>query len=383
MAKVKVTIVFLVFLLFFSSGQVFGERLEKANDEWSIYVDPRFHFSIKYPASWVVIPRDDSDPSAMSGVVTFASVSPSTNPDKAAYAKEPKFVVGHYLAEFESHHSLSDWTDAYETVSNGIAPEIIYGRYEKSTINVNNKEALSVIGESAITEFRVTNVPHGEVVWFIWTNISGTTETTEKSIYDQAAASFTLSENSPKSLESIYGVDFKPQSLRLRRSSSKSYSPAGTVSLPSASTWIAPIATGNQYDINCGSSQHVDDEAHKYSRYAADIEMYLAPVKSSKTSWVDFAGWASGGWGNLVMASTDFLFPDVYTLHYAHLSSISVSGGQQLGTGSHVGTSGDTGVSGSYHLHFHVRSGANSVNLTGMSGFFPDSDYPDNFADCG
>lgn len=159
--------------------------------------------------------------------------------------------------------------------------------------------------------------------------------------------------------------------------------PLAIISLPSpASAWIAPIASGNNYRINCGSSQHVDDEPHKYSRYAADIAMYLAPVKSAHRSWIDFSGWANGGWGNLVMASTDFLFPRVYTLHYAHLDSISVSPGQELGTGGHVGTSGNTGV-GNYHLHFHIRSSSDSVDLTGMSGFYPDSDYPDNFADCG
>jgi len=130
------------------------------------------------------------------------------------------------------------------------------------------------------------------------------------------------------------------------------------------------------YPINCGSSKHVDDELHKYSRYAADIAMYRAPVKSARTSWGDFAGWANGGWGNLVEASTDYLFPPrVYTMHYAHLDSISVYSGQKLGTRSHIGTSGNSGDS-TWHLHFHIRSGTDSVNLTGMTGFYPDASYP-------
>jgi murein DD-endopeptidase MepM/ murein hydrolase activator NlpD len=132
----------------------------------------------------------------------------------------------------------------------------------------------------------------------------------------------------------------------------------------------------------CGSSMHVDDEAHKYSAYAVDISMYLAAVKSAKTSTVDFAGWANGGWGNLVMASTYNLSPNIYTLHYAHLASISVSAGQNLNTGTHIGTSGNTGPS-TYHLHFHIRKLSNSVNLTGMTGFYSNSNYPFVSANCG
>ncbi len=379
-----------VLLLGFLPQQNLGQTSNETQVGWMTYSDSRFDFSIQYPADWYILSRDDSNPSATSSVVTFTSIDPS-----AKDAKEDQdiheingvqFVVGHYLAEFKSDHNISDWTDAYETVSNSASPEEVYRHYEKTDKSVDSENALSVKGESVLLEFQVTNVPHGEIVWFIWSNIGDSAKDEQKTLYDQVVASFSFGENTPKSLPEIYGDDFKPQPLEPRNATSildLDSIPSATINLPSpASNWKAPIASGNQYDVNCGSSFHIDDENHKYSRYAADIAMYKDDVKSSHMSWVDFAGWANGGWGNLVMASTDHLFSNVYTLHYAHLKSISVSGGQQIGNGSHIGTSGNTGTS-AYHLHFHIRSSTNSVDLTGMDGFYPDSDYPDNYATCG
>lgn len=43
----------------------------QAETEWLTYTDPRFDFTVEYPADWQIIPRDDSDVRAMSGFVTF------------------------------------------------------------------------------------------------------------------------------------------------------------------------------------------------------------------------------------------------------------------------------------------------------------------------
>jgi len=405
MRRIKFLLMFMILTLLLGINAVPGRGARAGTviepSRWLTYTDPRFDFSIQYPADWYVIPRDDSDPTAMSGVVTFTSVDPATIDIEAHHRHEchqdvhevgePRFVVGHYLAEFQPDMPLSAWTDAYEAVSNGPKG---YEIHERVSRVIDNKAALSIKGESPLLEYQFTNVPNGKVVWFIWTNMGDSSASAEaKSIYERAVTSFKLGTQSPRSLQTIYGENFRPQPLEPRIPNSASKlpnpkapglaAPLATIGLPSpASAWYAPIASGTNYRINCGSPAHVDDEAHKYSRYAADIAMYLAPVKSARTSWVDFAGWANGGWGNLVMASTDYLYSRVYTMHYAHLDSISVSAGQKVGTRSHIGTSGRSGTS-AWHLHFHIRSGTDSVNLTGMTGFYPDSDYPDNFADCG
>jgi murein DD-endopeptidase MepM/ murein hydrolase activator NlpD len=66
---------------------------------------------------------------------------------------------------------------------------------------------------------------------------------------------------------------------------------------------------------------------------------------------VAFAGWNSGGYGNLVVIKHRLGFES----WYAHLSSIAVSQGQWVVGGNTVGYVGSTGHSTGPHLHFEVR----------------------------
>lgn len=64
-----------------------------------------------------------------------------------------------------------------------------------------------------------------------------------------------------------------------------------------------------------------------------------------------FAGWANGGYGNMVMIDHG----NGYQTLYAHLSSVSVACGQSVYSGSYIGAIGSTGNSTGAHLHFEVR----------------------------
>lgn len=66
---------------------------------------------------------------------------------------------------------------------------------------------------------------------------------------------------------------------------------------------------------------------------------------------VRFAGWNSGGYGNLVVVGHRLGFET----WYAHLSRIAVSPGQSVVGGSRIGSIGSTGRSTGPHLHFEVR----------------------------
>ena len=66
---------------------------------------------------------------------------------------------------------------------------------------------------------------------------------------------------------------------------------------------------------------------------------------------VAFAGWNSGGYGNLVVIKHRLGFES----WYAHLSSLAVSQGQWVVGGTTVGYIGSTGRSTGPHLHFEVR----------------------------
>ena len=66
---------------------------------------------------------------------------------------------------------------------------------------------------------------------------------------------------------------------------------------------------------------------------------------------VSFAGWNSGGYGNLVVIQHRLGFQT----WYAHLSSVAVRSGQAVSGGSRIGYVGSTGRSTGPHSHFEVR----------------------------
>lgn len=43
----------------------------KSDDDWLLYQDPRFDFSIQYPAGYQIVPRNDTNLDAMGTVLTF------------------------------------------------------------------------------------------------------------------------------------------------------------------------------------------------------------------------------------------------------------------------------------------------------------------------
>jgi hypothetical protein len=74
-------------------------------------------------------------------------------------------------------------------------------------------------------------------------------------------------------------------------------------------------------------------------------------VFASDAGVVVFAGWAYGGYGNMVMVDHG----NGYQTLYAHLSSVSAYCGQSVGQGTYIGAIGSTGNSTGAHLHFEVR----------------------------
>ncbi len=72
----------------------------------------------------------------------------------------------------------------------------------------------------------------------------------------------------------------------------------------------------------------------------------------------EFAGWNSGGYGNLVVVRHRL----GYTTWYAHLSSITTWVGEQVTGGTRLGYVGTTGNSTGPHLHFELRKNAVPVD---------------------
>jgi len=75
------------------------------------------------------------------------------------------------------------------------------------------------------------------------------------------------------------------------------------------------------------------------------------PVHAAADGIVYFAGWNTGGYGNLVMIDNG---SGIVTM-YAHNSSFAVSKGQVVSRGDVIAYSGSTGNSTGPHVHFEVR----------------------------
>jgi murein DD-endopeptidase MepM/ murein hydrolase activator NlpD len=102
------------------------------------------------------------------------------------------------------------------------------------------------------------------------------------------------------------------------------------------------------------------------NRFHAGIDLVASagvPVAAAAPGRVTFAGGLRGGWGRLVIVAHA---QGVRTL-YAHLRAVSVRPGQDVGTGTNLGTVGSTGHATGPHLHFEVRLRGAAVDpLTGL-----------------
>jgi Peptidase family M23/Putative peptidoglycan binding domain len=75
------------------------------------------------------------------------------------------------------------------------------------------------------------------------------------------------------------------------------------------------------------------------------------PIHAGGVGVVSFAGFNTGGYGNLIVVTHRLGFES----WYAHLSTIAVSAGQRVVGGQAIGNVGSTGRSTGPHLHFEVR----------------------------
>jgi murein DD-endopeptidase MepM/ murein hydrolase activator NlpD len=75
------------------------------------------------------------------------------------------------------------------------------------------------------------------------------------------------------------------------------------------------------------------------------------PVFAARAGRVTWGGWRAGGYGNLVSIAHG---SGVRSL-YGHLSSVAVTRGEEVDTGTFLGRVGSTGFSTGPHLHFEIR----------------------------
>lgn len=95
---------------------------------------------------------------------------------------------------------------------------------------------------------------------------------------------------------------------------------------------------------------------HRGIDIASDVG---TPIHAAAAGVVQFAGWNSGGYGNMV----EVRHSDGSMTRYAHMNAIYVQEGQQVGQADQIGEMGSTGYSTGPHLHFEVHpNGGDAVN---------------------
>jgi LysM repeat protein len=90
-----------------------------------------------------------------------------------------------------------------------------------------------------------------------------------------------------------------------------------------------------------------------------DIAAFVGDaVYASDNGVIVFAGWSTGGYGNMVMIDHG----NGYQTVYGHMSSVAVSCGQSVYQGQYIGAAGSTGNSTGSHLHFEIRLYGQFIN---------------------
>ena len=337
-----------------------------------------------------MIPRDDSDPDAVSGLLIFTPIAQPEETEAAdadPHDPGPHVIIVPYLVEVEDGQSLLEWTEMYESLGDTTHITPIQ-RQSRRVIRIREAQAVREEGVSSLTTYQFTNVAHQNMVWDIWTNIPSIDP--YGLVYDRMVRSFRFESNSPKSLSEAYGSDFVPIDMEEMLRINSGDRATGLQDLAHndqhgpdigindlTNTWYSPVlntSSGARRTVRCGSDAHSGS-----SYYAADISVPdHTSVWNAKVGTVTFAGPINNGYGNLVKVKAQ----GGKEAYYAHLESIS-SGttshlNQQIGTGFWMGWSGHSTCATcrplSAHLHFHVQWNGNAENLVGMVGFYPDSD---------
>ena len=134
---------------------------------------------------------------------------------------------------------------------------------------------------------------------------------------------------------------------------------SGTTSLPDGCVISPPYYFGGGWFIWPADNHYLSGNDFWSGHLAIDIATATgAPIYASDAGVVVFAGWNSNGYGNVVMID----HMNGYHTLYAHLNSINVSCGSNVGQGAVIGYAGSTGNSTGPHLHFEVRYMGGFIN---------------------
>lgn len=124
----------------------------------------------------------------------------------------------------------------------------------------------------------------------------------------------------------------------------------GGPSITTPSMWPCTGEVSSPYGLRWGGS-----DFHPGIDIADDMG---TPIVATADGVVDFAGWNSGGYGNMV----DIDHGNGIMTRYAHAMQVVVVSGQQVRRGQVIAYMGSTGFSTGPHCHYEVRIEGQAVN---------------------
>ncbi|AVQ31666.1 MULTISPECIES: M23 family metallopeptidase [Fusobacterium] len=112
-----------------------------------------------------------------------------------------------------------------------------------------------------------------------------------------------------------------------------------------------PVSPFSGYSSGFGGRFHPVLEQRKF-HYGLDFVAKIGTsVLAPGDGIVEYAGFNSGGFGNLIILSHNFGFKT----YFAHLSEIDVKVGDFITKGTVIGKTGNTGRSSGPHLHYEIH----------------------------
>lgn len=124
----------------------------------------------------------------------------------------------------------------------------------------------------------------------------------------------------------------------------------GGPSITTPSLWPCTGEVSSPYGLRWGGS-----DFHPGIDIADDMG---TPIVATADGVVDYAGWNSGGYGNMV----DIDHGNGIMTRYAHAMQVVVASGQQVRRGQVIAYMGSTGFSTGPHCHYEVRIDGQAVN---------------------
>lgn len=349
-----------------------------SESEWFHYIDPRFDFSIEYPADWVLRPREDR-PEALGERLVLSKPS-IENSDTSIQAIN--IEIGLYLVERNPSQDIAQWSTVYDEHHDEFAPGKVF-ILDTDTRSRTDREVFYKEAVSPLTPYTYINVPHGRVVWFIWMN---STDDQDNEILGEIANSISFGKHSPRTLKQAYGNNFTPQPL-VPLNNENFNSIWNSQFLPvSANLSNYRVPVNVSANIKCGdrnaetcNGTH-SPAVHTGASHAIDISVSYKNVYAAASSTYYSAQQSNTGYGNVVKLRDT---QSGYIAYYAHLNWYIVDPSAPLPQGSFIGVSGQSGSPGNLHLHFHVQTTSGSpVYLSGVAGLTLTINYPNCNTNC-